>query len=294
MTSRARPRTPAPLFSATILASLVFAMAGATGAGAVGANAAVPAAAVVPAIAAAVTAIPASPSPTSVEGYLLTWVNADRAALGLRPLRLDGRLRAVARTRAATLATLGILSHTAPGDLSAQLAAAGVQRYAWGEDIGWTSYAWGLGAARSLYSMWKASPEHWTILTNATYNSVGFGLGYRPSGGATYGSAVLTESSDQTAPAARMTSASRIGTTVRFTWTGAEISLQTPTAGFVSFDLLYRASNGVSRVIRSGTTATAISIASRPGGHSYYLSVRARDRAGNVSPWSAPLHVWVP
>jgi len=268
----------------------VFATAGATGMGAVGANAAVSAAAVV----AAVTAIPASPSPTSVEGYLLTWINADRAALGLRPLRLDGRLRTVARARAATLASLGILSHTAPGDLSAQLAAAGVQRYAWGEDIGWTSYAWGLGAARSLYSMWKASPEHWTILTNATYNYVGFGLGYRPSGGATYGSAVLTQSSEQTAPAARMTSASRIGTTVRFTWTGADGSLQAPTAGFVWFDLLYRASNAVSRVIRTGTTATAISIASRPGGHSYYLSVRARDRAGTVSPWSAPLHVWVP
>ena len=281
MTYRVHPRTPRPLLLASIVAAIV--LAAMTAAGGTTASTALTA-----------SYVPASPSIRTAEGWLQTWVNTSRASLGLAPLRLDGRLRAIADDRAAALAALGVLDHGAAGDLQSQLGRAGIQWYAWGEAIGWTTDSWGLGAAQSLFAMWRNSPQHWALLMSPTFNYVGFGLGYRAADGSTYGSVVLTESRDQTPPAVRMTSASRSGSTVHFSWTGAEIRLQTHTSGFRSFDLLYRASGGTWRIIRSGTTSTSISIASRPSRHSYYLSVRARDNAGNLSAWSAPLHIWVP
>ena len=281
MTYRANPRTPRPFRVASIVAAIfIAASVASSGAAAT--------------IDVTVSPIPAYPSLGSVQGWLQTWVNADRASLGLAPLRLDGRLRAIADGRAATMAGMGVLTHTAAGDLSSELSGAGVQWYGWGEDIGWTTFPWGVDAARSLYTMWKHSPEHWTLLMSPSFNYVGFGLGYRTTDRSTYGSVVFSESRDQTPPAVRMTSATRTGSTVQFSWTGVDVRLQTHTSGFRSFDLLYRASGGTWRIIRSGTTSTSISIASRPSGHSYYLSVRARDNAGNLSAWSAPLHIWVP
>lgn len=281
MTYRANPRTPRPLRVASIVAAILIAASAAAGGTAATSD---------------VTAspVPAYPSLSSVQGWLQMWVNADRASLGLAPLRLDGRLRTIADDRAATMASIGVLTHTAAGDLSTELRGAGIQWYSWGEDIGWTTFSWGPDAARSLYTMWKHSPEHWALLMSPTLNYVGFGLGYRAADGSTYGSVVFTESRDQTPPAVRMTSASRTGSTIHFSWIGADVRLQTHTSGFRSFDLLYRASGGTWRIIRSGTTSTSISIASRPAGHAYYLSVRGRDNAGNLSAWSAPLHIWVP
>jgi hypothetical protein len=242
----------------------------------------------------AADAFPTSPSVDTIEGYLRTWLNADRAANGLQPLRLDLRLRAVARDRASTLAVLNVLDHAAAGDLTTQLTDAAVQEFGWGEDIGWTGYAWGQAAAASLYSMWRHSPEHWTLMMSPDFNYVGIGLGYRATGNATYASVIFTESTDHTAPVARMTGASRTGTTARFSWTGADVLLQTHTAGLASFDIEYKVGGGTWRTIRTGTKATSVSLGSRPRGHSYYLSVRARDGAGNLSAWSPPLHVWVP
>ena len=243
---------------------------------------------------ATVDPLPASPSADVVEGYLRTWLNADRAANGLQPLRLDIRLRTVARDRASTLAVLNVLDHAAAGDLGTQLTNADVRDFGWGEDIGWTSYAWGQAAASSLYAMWKHSSEHWSLMMNPDFNYVGVGLAHRAAGNATYASIVFTESPDHTAPVARLTSASRSGATARFAWTGTDVLLQTHTAGLASFDVEYKIGGGSWRTIRTGTHATSLSLKSRPHGHSYWLSVRARDRAGNLSAWSKPLHVWVP
>jgi uncharacterized protein YkwD len=238
--------------------------------------------------------VPTSPARSTVEGYVLTWVNAARVARGLRPLRFDPAIRSVARTRAGTLAALGVLSHTAPGNLPSQFVAAHVQQWSWAEDIGWTTYRWGYNAARSLFLSWKGSAPHWAILMSSKFNYVGIGLGYRSSDRATFAVADLTESRDHTAPVRKMTGDGGSGTTVHFTWRGADVRLQTHTSGLRNFDVEYRRDDGTWRIIRSGTTATSISLRSRATGHRYYVRVRARDQAGNVSTWSTSLHVLVP
>jgi uncharacterized protein YkwD len=237
---------------------------------------------------------PNSPSSGTVETYIRTWLNNDRTIRGLRPLRVDVNLRAIATTRAGTLASLGLLSHSAPGDLSTQLNSAGLRWYGWGEDIGWSSYTWGYAVASSLYSMWKHSPGHWALMMSSRYNYLGIGLGYRWPDGATYASIVFAEMPDHTAPRARMTAAGRYGTSVWFHYSGYDVLLQTHTSGLRDYDLEYRVDGGPWQVIRTHRTAVSITLASRARGHTYYLSVRSRDNAGYVSSWSSPLHVSVP
>lgn len=281
---RAFPRIPRRVL-ATLLAGIVVAMIGVAPGTALASGAPSPNANTNP---------PNSPSSGTVETYIRTWLNSDRASRGLRPLRVDVDLRAIATTRAGTLAALGLLSHSAPGNLSSQLNAAGVRWYGWGEDIGWSSYAWGYDVASSLYTMWKHSPGHWALMMSSHYNYMGIGLGYRWPDGATYSSIVFAEMPDHTAGYARITAAGRSGTSVWFHYTGADTALQTRTAGLRDFDLEYHVDGGAWHIIRVHRTAVSITLPSQARGHTYYLAVRARDRAGNVSSWSTPAHVWVP
>lgn len=237
---------------------------------------------------------PSSPTSATVSTYLMTWLNRDRAARGLRPLRSWTTLRDIATSRAGTLASLGVLSHTAPGSLSTQLSNAGVRSYAWGEDIGYSSYSWGYDVAKSLYRMWKNSSGHWALMMSSRYNYIGIGLAYRWSVHTTYASMVFSESPDHTAPSAHMTGHSRSGNDVHFTYSGHDVKLQTHTAGFDDYDLALRVDGGSWVVIRTHRTASSITLYDRARGHSYYLRVRGRDDRGNVSGWSGSLHVSVP
>jgi uncharacterized protein YkwD len=239
------------------------------------------------------TSTPTSPTARTVEGYLITWTNRDRQARGLRPLRPWTALRDVATKRADTLAALGTLSHSAAGSLSSQLTSAGVQYYAWGEVLGWSSYPWGYEVAKSLYGMWKSSSSHWSLLMSSRLNYFGVGLSYRWSAHATYASIVFTESRDHTGARAAMVDHGRTGTTAWYRWRGYDLLLQTHTAGLRNFDVAYKVGSGTWKIIRNGTTSTSISLTSRPRGHCYYVKVRARDRNGNVGGWTGAAGVCI-
>ena len=99
---------------------------------------------------------------------------------------------------------------------------------------------------------------------------------------------------DHTVPIARLKAAGRSGTSVWFRYNGVDRLLQTHTAGLRDYDLEYRVDGGGWTILRTHRKTASITLTSRARGHTYYLSVRARDRAGNVSGWSAPMHVTVP
>ena len=231
----------------------------------------------------------------SAEASLLAWTNRDRAALGLRPLRSDRPLVTMARTRAANLAGASTFSHAAAGgDLAPAFVGAGVQWYAWGENIArWTGGLTSTTIA-AIYKAWRRSASHWAMLMSRTMNYVGFGVAVRASDGQVFASTVFTESRDHTAPSARVDRATRSGTTITFTWHGYDPRLQTHWAGLRDFDVWYRVDGGPWRLVRDNTTATSLRLRSRAHGHRYWLMVRARDRAANVGRSSAPLSVWVP
>ncbi len=232
---------------------------------------------------------------TSAEASLLAWTNRDRAAQGLVPLRADPALGDVAGTRADNLAATTAFSHAAAGgDATPALAAAGVQWYAWSENIAQWSGGLSSTTIAGIYRAWRGSATHWAMLMSPRMNYVGFGVAVRRSDGSAVASAMFTESRDHTAPGTKIDSAVRSGTTVTFTWHGYDPLLQSHWAGLRDYDVWYRVDGGAWRLVRDNTTTTSLRLLSRPSGHRYWLMVQARDRAGNVGRMSTPASAWVP
>jgi uncharacterized protein YkwD len=237
---------------------------------------------------------PAQAAFSSVERELIGWLNADRTARGLRPLQIWGKLAAIAETRARRMASANVMSHTISGSLARQLSDAGARAWSYGENIAMTTYPRGIEAARRIYRMWKASAIHWAQILSRRFNYVGLGLEYRSSNGRTFASLVFTESPDHTAPRTAITSASRSGDDVTWTWRGWDIPLQTHTAGFRDFDVQVRVDGGTWRTVRDDWTGISLTAADRPRGHTYGLRVRGRDRVGNVGACTAESRISVP
>jgi hypothetical protein len=230
----------------------------------------------------------------TMEAEVLTWINSARVAQGLVPFRLRTGLASVAGDRAAALSAGGVMSHEAAGCISCQLADRGIQWWANGESIGESTWPWGHEVAWSLFNGWKASPAHWELFMGSTFNYVGIGFVYNAATGTTWASVVMTESTDWTRPVARMVSRSVSDTTVSWTWRGADVALQSHTAGLRNFDVEYRVGSGPWQTIRTGTSATNLTLTGRAVAHYYGLRVRSRDWKGNLSAWTAELRAWVP
>lgn len=231
----------------------------------------------------------------SMAANVLSWLNRDRAAMGLVPVRGWTSLNTLASDRAARMASLDKLSHEAAGgNVGSALTSRGIQFYGYGEIVGASSYPWGSEAAGNIYSLWQGSPVHRAIMFSARYNYVGVGFVYRSESRTTYASVVFTESVDHTGAKARNVSLTRSGTRITFAWSGYDPRLQTHTAGLRSFDVQYRVDGGTWRTIRNDTTATALSLSNRARGHWYRFRVQAADRRGNLGRWTTASRIWVP
>ena len=237
------------------------------------------------------SAVAASTADT-MESQILGSINAERAKRGLVALRVHSGLADLAGDRAAYMASIGRLQHISC--LSCTLNGRAIQWYGAGEVIASNNWPWGSQSADTVFKSWMASSTHRAILMSSKFNYIGIGVAYRSANHSTYASAVLTESKDRTKPWAKMSSTSRSGTTVYFSWTGADTKLQTHTAGLKNFDVQYRVGSGTWTTIKSGTTAKSLSLSSRAHGHYYGLRVRARDNLGYVSSYSAEMRIWVP
>ncbi|MGZ8528381.1 MAG: CAP domain-containing protein [Candidatus Limnocylindrales bacterium] len=238
---------------------------------------------------AATSVTPAAATATTAERQLMTLVNSARAARGLVPLRSDHRLWQLADQRSAAMAGAEVLSHSIAGSLGGGLDGRGIHWYGYGEVIAYTS----VGSAVSLFELWRTSLPHWELLTSRSFNYLGVGMA-RSASGLTYSAIVLTESRDRTGARATVVKATVSGDDIRWTWRGSDPAMQTHTAGLRDFTVQQRTDRGSWVTVSTATNATARSAANRSGGHWYGLRVRARDRAGNLGPWSAELRVWVP
>jgi uncharacterized protein YkwD len=231
---------------------------------------------------------------SATESLVISWINSERTARGLRPLRLYSDLAAIAGVRASRMASANVMSHTIGGNLSSQLSAYGVRWYRYGENVGWSTASWPESSARSIFNAWMGSSGHRALILSSRFNYVGVGLAYRSSNRKTFSSAVFSESPDHTRPVARTASASRSGDDVRWTWTGYDVRLQTHTAGLRDFDVQYRVNYGTWYLIRDNTNSYALTLTDRPRGRSYAIRVRGTDQRGNVGAWSSERRVWVP
>ncbi len=244
------------------------------------------------------TALPApataSTSVSDMEQMILAKMNTDRASRGLVSYRGWTALTSLARYRAGRMASKRLLSHTAAGSLSSSLNARGIQWYGYGEIIGMSTYAWGSSSASNIYTLWKNSPSHRSLMFSSGYNYAGVGVA-RASNGSTWMSVVFTDSRDHTAPVASNGSLTVSGTTLYFDWGGRDTPLQTRTAGLRSFDVQYRDRR---RLVAPGPRQHRRRRRSSPStarrGHTYSFRVQSADRRGNLSAWTTEVKAVVP
>jgi serralysin len=137
------------------------------------------------------------------ESYLLRLINADRHAVGVAPLKINGDLNTASEKHSAWMLNADVFSHTGAGGSThtARMQAAGYDlagAWATGENIAMQSVGGAAGLwdeVRSLHRMLMNSPDHRANLLSATYKDVGLGieLGQFSSNGNTFRSVLLTE-----------------------------------------------------------------------------------------------------
>ncbi len=231
---------------------------------------------------------------SDAEATVVDLINRDRIAAGLVPLRVNWDQAAIADTRAARMASRNVANHTVGGNLAGQLDARDVAWYGYGEAVGYSTRSWATSAAQHLVQMWMASKPHRALLMSSKLNYIGVGLARRSSNGRTYGAVVLTDSRDVNGARAWFLDVKVTGDDIRWTWNGADLSLQTRTAGLRDYDVQYRVGSGSWRTMRNDTKTTSATLWNRTRGVTYGLRVRATDRHGNIGTWTNELRVRLP
>lgn len=231
---------------------------------------------------------------TDAESMVIDQINADRIAAGLVPLRRLHGLAVVAGDRAAAMAANNVANHTIGGDIGNALDREDVTWYSYGEAVGYTTAGWAADAGSTLEDAWMASPAHRALLMSPTYNYVGVGLALRSSNGRTFGSVVLTESADENGARSWFVSAKTSGHDITWSWSGADLRLQTHTAGLRDYDVQYRVESGAWVTTRNDSTSTSLTLRDRTSGITYGLRIRATDRHGNIGAWSVESRVTLP
>jgi uncharacterized protein YkwD len=232
--------------------------------------------------------------PSSAEARLLSLINGERQSMGRVGLRWDGRLGDIAQARSSEMARTGVFAHLSAEAMSAKLAAKGVVWYRWGETIFRDSAPTATQSADTAFRGWRDSAPHWALLGDVDFNYIAIGYA-RSSSGDNFWTAVLLKGPDRTRPVARMTGA-KLGSissgrrSVIVSWSGYDVELSVLTAGLRDFRLQRKIGSGSWATITDWTTATSRSL-TLDVGKTYRFRVRARDRSGNLSRWSAALTV---
>jgi uncharacterized protein YkwD len=231
---------------------------------------------------------------SAAEMAMVAALNVNRTERGLVPVRVDGRLMAIARARSADMAAKHYFSHTQPDgrNIFDIISASGIVWYGAGEILAMNNYPTIDTSLQRADLDWLNSPGHYAIVVSTSYNYVGVGLAIDPATGTKYWSAVYLKGPDRTGAraSARAPSVSAGSTwtrrRVRVSWSGADVRLQVLTAGLYTYQLQRRTDAGTWVTVRASTTRTYLGF-DLPRHHTYTFRVRARDRVGNWGSWSA-------
>jgi uncharacterized protein YkwD len=226
------------------------------------------------------------------EGYLASLINKQRAAIGLLPVRVDTRVRSVARARSSDMVRYQYFGHTNHDGRMAwdMMGDAGITWYGAGEIIAMNSWGTLEESAQAANRGWHDSPTHYAIISSDSLNYVGVGYAWDPTRHGHIWTAVFLRGPDRTGAWAQMQSSAQTAaatSTVTVSWRGGDIQLQVLTAGFRSFQLQRRSDGGSWRTLYSSTTVTSWR-GSLNRGHRWEFRVRALDKAGNYGNWSLP------
>lgn len=109
----------------------------------------------------------------ALENQVITLVNAQRAKVGLQPLKANWELSRVARYKSQDMAKKGYFSHTSPtyGSPFNMMESFGIRFTAAGENI-----AMGQRTPQEVMNSWMNSSGHKANILNPSYNQIGVGL----------------------------------------------------------------------------------------------------------------------
>ena len=125
-------------------------------------------------------ATPATSSNRTMVRATLCVLNAERAAAGLKPLRLNKRLSKAARRHAHAMARRKFFSHTSPNGASFvdRIRRTGYLRrtryWTVGENLAWAMRR--QAAPRGITDMWMNSPGHRANILSPSFREVGIGI----------------------------------------------------------------------------------------------------------------------
>ena len=247
--------------------------------------------------AAAVVSMPVSVaatdlSITSGEQEVVRLLNAERARAGLVPVRMDGRLMAIARARSTDMATKHYFRHTQPDGRTIfdLLREAGITRYAAGEIIGRnTASTIGESAAVAVAS-WMGTPVNRAMATSNDFNYVGVGLAIEAGTGKKLWTAVFLRGPDRTGGYARVAAHTTRSSSSNYryasvAWNGTDVRLVVLTSGLRHYQTQIRRDGGLWQW-RSKATRYESTTFYAWKGHTYAYRVRACDNAGNCGSWA--------
>jgi uncharacterized protein YkwD len=104
---------------------------------------------------------------------VVAWVNAHRAAAGLRPVRISFAVHRAAELHARDQAAMGFMTHTGSdgSDAGQRIRRQGYTWSMWGENV-----AYGYGTARAVVRAWMNSPGHRANILNRSFRHIGVGV----------------------------------------------------------------------------------------------------------------------
>jgi uncharacterized protein YkwD len=224
------------------------------------------------------------------EAAMVQALNSDRTDRGIARVAVDPRLMTIARKRSIDMATKNYFSHTQPDGRNVfdMIQSSGIAWSSAGEIIAWNTWPTLESSVGAANTGWLESPGHYSILTDASYNSLGVGLAVDATGKKLWTAVFVREPTTTITSASTIATAGRPSLSVRLSSGHHYAYLRWTTPSAPAGVKYYQ----VQRRIGTGSWSTTARTASHRLTryvrlhHTYRFRVRVIDKLGRAGAWS--------